>query len=594
MIIFDPATPLEQMRKFIEEAGFPQDNRSIKEEKVNGKWNFDEACVKASEIGAITIAAHVDSNKGIFNDLPKGEARASAFTQKNLYGMQFKSPKVRDQIISILKNPEYERENELAFIRASDFHGADDENFGAIKSWIRFDSQKMQFSKKFIFSEIKEALRNPLERVADGPPKIIEIKKQLEMEVSVESLINEEDQSLFLKYICAFANTSDRTIVIGRDNYGTWKGIKFASKSEMEEKIRLLIEENIFPVPNTDTLIYQNYEDSFFATIRVFKGNSVFAIRSEDRAYILKNDKPFTATIDIVSRLAEANFLKKYRKYSITDYLRTNIRKLEGVSDTIDILSVVRSIEANSVTIKSLLFKYDEISLKFDETPEEFYSCPNGYSNGNVIFTTPNMPRLEDSYLRLSAPVFRLSLVDHENENEKLSGEKLIIVPRGGVYYDNNDDIFIFGETYPPIVLSKSEDYDGPDFKYLLAYLKSSLAIWYADRCLGNYDFRLFRVFRDMIIPKPYNKDIEFTIIEYVNRLLQMEEQFLDECNPIHDLTDVEERVNKHLEKSKTHNLKANKIMSEIDNLFFEMLKIDDDDRIMIKQRIKVLGLFDF
>lgn len=180
LVLFDPKLSTKEMDDFLVSAGYPKEVRGLDEAARNSKWNFNDVCREAGKLNSIVIAAHVDSNKGLYEVSKQwGQKRIASFVDENLYALEFINPKSRDQIENILKQPNYSRETKLAFIQSSDFHGKYDQTIGSRRTWVRLDLEK--WDKEIVFDALKRAFRNPDEYVsAPGRPEIKEIQKRLE------------------------------------------------------------------------------------------------------------------------------------------------------------------------------------------------------------------------------------------------------------------------------------------------------------------------------------------------------------------------------------------------------------------------------
>jgi hypothetical protein len=71
IVIFDPQRT-DEISNFLNNAGYTKEFRGDEKSSKHGKWSFDDAAQEAEKINAILIAAHVDSNKGLYNITAQG------------------------------------------------------------------------------------------------------------------------------------------------------------------------------------------------------------------------------------------------------------------------------------------------------------------------------------------------------------------------------------------------------------------------------------------------------------------------------------------------------------------------------------------
>lgn len=123
IVVFDPQRT-DEISTFLNNAGYTPDVRGNEKSSTYCKWSVADLLLEADKINAIVIAAHIDSDKGLYEASKKwGHSRVSAFCDENLYAMEFINPVSRDQIENLMKTPAYGRKTRLAFVQSSDFHG---------------------------------------------------------------------------------------------------------------------------------------------------------------------------------------------------------------------------------------------------------------------------------------------------------------------------------------------------------------------------------------------------------------------------------------------------------------------------------------
>jgi len=489
---------------------------------------------ESEKIDAIVIAAHIDSDKGLYEASKKwGQSRISAFCNERLYGMEFINPISKAQIENIMCSPDYTRTNKLAFVQSSDFHGKLDQKIGERRTYVRMDNLDKQDLTK-VFYSLKKALRNPDEFIsAPGRPELQEILRNLVNAPFVENINCEEDKQKLVSLICAISNTDGGTIVIGKNHKGNWVGQTEDDQLEFEEKIKSLISHNISPIPDFSLHVYPYSKNNFIATIQIGKSLQFFIPKNEDNLYLLKNGQPAKAHANEIIDIAETRLIDRYSSLSITKKISAISKNLSATEDSIDILPIVRKIDLKTTPLHSVLAP-PKIGYHInDEERQMIEFNGNGVPDGNVITLSYAKPRFSKHYLRVSAP---LGLVKEEylenfNDVETYRGEKIIIVPGGGVYYDDSKEIKIMCDVHTPYIFQNdNEENFGINFKFLVAYLKSAVAIWYANRSLGSYDLR-GSVIRNMPIPlNVSDRNIEIAV-NLIDKIISNEMIFLDTQN---------------------------------------------------------------
>lgn len=598
LVLFDPQK-VDEISNYLDNAGYTKDIRGEENSSRFGKWNFEQALHEAEKIGAIVIAAHVDSDKGLYDSSKDwGQNRIAAFCDENLYGMEFINPIQRDKIENILKMPAYARNSRLAFVQSSDFHGKPEQKMGERSTFVRMDNVEKR-DKNSLFQTLKKALRDPDEFIsAPGRPELQAILKKLTDKPSIENINNEEEKKRLLQWICAYANTEDGTIIIGRNPKGNWIGQVENSEKEFAEKIQSAIISSIEPSPRVTIQVYPYYGNNYVATIRVGKHHQICTISNEDKVYILKSGKPKQATSKEIIDIAESRFIERYSRLSITNRLSEMSQKLLGTEDSIDILPIVRKIDKNSIPMRAV-FKQPAFGAVINNRQEEAIEMSgNGYIDGVIIPLSSAKPRFEKHYLRVLAPVgnYETDITESFEESFRFSGEKIIIVPGGGVYYDNHQHITIAGNVYSPMLFTEENKKRTVSFKFIAAYLKSSVAIWYAERCLGSADIRDIMVSQDLPIPSNIEPSTQDNAEKILDELIKLECEFLNaEKDLLNEFPSKEERESEEFDDlssnlTQTHNENANKLVAKIDKLFYDFFEFTNKEVNMIEQVLKSSG----
>jgi hypothetical protein len=595
LILFDPQK-VDEISIFLNNAGYTKDVRGEENSYKSVKWNFEQTLQEAEKIGAIAIAAHVDSDKGLYDSTKKwGFNRASAFCNENLYGMEFINPIARDQIESILKDPTYARNSRLAFVQSSDFHGKPEQKIGERSTFVRMDNVE-KHDKNSLFQVLKKALRDPDEFIsAPGRPELQAILKRLTDKPSIENINSDEEKKRLIQWVCAYSNTEDGTVIIGRNSKGNWTGQFENSEKDFAKKIHSAIVSSIEPSPRVTLQVYPYYGNNYIATIRVEKHHQICSLISEDKVYVLKSGKPKQATSKEIVDMAESRFIERYSHLSITSRLSEMSQKLLGTEDSIDILPIVRKIEKNSIPLRAIFRQPVFGAVTSNEQEEAIEMSGNGYVDGAIISAVSAKPRFDKHYLRISAPISKYEGEINTLFDKKFcfSGEKIIVVPGGGIYYDNHQNIAITGDVYPPMIFTEENKKYAGSFKFLVAFLKSSVSIWYAERCLGSSDIRNVVVSQDLPIPNTVDMSCQEAAEKLIDEILKLEFEFLNaEKHLLNEFPSKEDREGEEFEDlssnlTHTHNENANNLIAKLDKLFYEFFGFTNKEVSMIEQALK-------
>jgi len=599
IVIFDPQKKVNDISTFLSNAGYTPDVRAKEDTSKFSKWNLEQALQESEKFGAIAIAAHVDSDKGLYDATKKwGQNRILAFCNDNLYGMEFINPVAKDQIENIMKAPNYARNTRLAFVQSSDFHGKPGQNIGERRTFVRMDDVEKQDINK-VFESLKKSLRNPDEMVtAPGRPELHAILRKLDNKPAVETIENEDEKKKLIQLICAYANTEDGTIIIGRNSKGNWTGQSESSQHEFDKKIRSVISSSLSPTPSTTIQVYPFYASKYIATIRVKKHQQICAVSESDNIYILESGKPKQASSKEIVEIVESRLIERYSHLSVTARLSEMSQKLLGIEDSIDILPIVRKIDNVSIPMRAALIPPVFGAKIDDENANTFQFVGNGLVDGNIIVLPNAKPRSDDHYLRVSAPIGNYNVTSELKFDEKsiFSGEKLIIVPGGGVYYDNHENIIVACYTYTPIIFTETNTNYTSGLKFITAYLKSSVAIWYAERCLGSHDLRKSSVYQNLPIPNKVDPACQEMAEKLIDDIIKLEDEFLKAETLLYQ--EYKDKLPKSLDElfeasrhlTDDHNISANKLIGKVDKLFYDLFGFSTKDIEMIEQVLKSLN----
>ncbi len=166
LCIFDLATPLETLERFIGACGIPNDDH----ESPTGKFDAEELLDESTAWGFICIAAHVTQNGGLLYGL-KGQSRMGAWKHKLLLAAAIPGSldAAPENLKNILRNeePQYRRPRSVALLNASDVDGPQDIVTPGASSWIKMSDVSVE--------GLRQAFLDPSSRIrlaSDPPPDV--------------------------------------------------------------------------------------------------------------------------------------------------------------------------------------------------------------------------------------------------------------------------------------------------------------------------------------------------------------------------------------------------------------------------------------
>ncbi len=573
LLIFKPDCNLDAIDKFLSESGYSSEIQGKEESDILSNIDVLGVLDKSIGLDAIAIAAHADSNKGIYK--LEGTYRASIFRSTQLLGICYNSPVTCQKMKSLLLNKEYKRDIPVAFLQASDYHGGEDEPGSSI-SYFKLDN--------IDYDSIYSALSKPDEFISQTPnPETINIIENIVKEYKTHTfeILEQTNRDLITKTACAVLNDGYGTLVFG---VSISHGINMVGIKRSEDECIELLKRCL------DDLAIKNGRINLYVSTHQF-GNSrnviIARLSSEKRtlysinnkAYIFKGKDVIEANLQDIECIVETHLLSRMEEYN-----RLNQTKFDKIINEINLLKedsgkfmILNAIEKTSVSLSSIL----DVTINKRYSGEFPVAIDNGNMKGNVYYVDRVETRLPNAYLRCTCPMtdkYDLSSINVQ----KFSGESIIIAPGGGCYYiDNNEEwgLVSLDKTEPTLVLTINEAFKSSiSLKALAGWLKSSLFIWYSYTALNDINVHKPSIFKKSLVPlfeiMQSGKEIETLI----NGIIDAEYGLLTYINSdIPDTIDVNEVID-------THNKNVDVIAKQIDKLFFKELNISDDDEIIIKR----------
>lgn len=612
IFIFDNATPIGQLQGFLRDAGLTREDEGASTSMTVISWDIETAMREAADLGGITLAAHADSDKGIYNALT-GSYRACIFRSEYLYAICFKNPRQKDIMKSLLRQKEYRRATSVSFIQVSDFHGAGDA-IGSGHLYLKLSA--------IDFHSLKMALRNP-DECASWPekPETMTILEGLvgdarNMRLPLVSTKSEKKQ--FANAVCAFANCADRTIVIGATPEGNLVGVPTDKVSA--ELIRVLAESSVSPPP-TYTLTIYPFGDGTVLALRVTKGPAaLYRSRIDQHFYLLVEGEIKLGSAAEITQLVEDNLIRKSRSL-----LSASRNRLDAIAaslaqhyDALEAVSVARKIERASLPLEQIMDR-KSISRAVSIPTSVRY---NGLPDGNMIVANQCLPRQEAAYLRFTAIKTEIAEPLLQKAGiERFDGEKIILCPGGAAYFDDNTGIYVVTKEFPgPMLLTLKETYkDRFSTKFIFACLKSAIPLWYAASNFNSVNLHKDEIALNLPLPLNAPEELQQEVCELVDEIIALEQQFLREevelskrvelpkqidrteqpsPSDIQDwVSHVEEQVavlKELITRTREHNLKAGQIMTILEGKISTLYDLTSKDIEIIKRALQAhrLSLF--
>lgn len=596
LFIFDPDSDFIILEKFLEDAGYHSELQGLENPQNVSSVPYNLAIEHAHELGAIILAAHADSTKGIYNVL-EGLYRAKAFKCEGLIGIQYTNPKGLARIKQTLQNNEYQRTLPLAYLQCTDYHGEDSgRRAGSCITYLKI--------KERSFNCILSALKDPVNCVSavirPGEDKeILTIAKDSKT-INIESL-NGDNFINFVKSLSALANSDEGNILLGvtHGNHRSIIGIE-----DDIEGIREKLKEEVITKFETPTVLSRlrimdySYGDRYVYKVWI-EGESreITSLKENNKSYILKSGEVKEASNQDIVNITEQRLLKRMEKYQGINERKIShlLKEFKFVGENMRQFMVINKVENHFIPNTKLL---DLINI---EVVKPYYACVdleectyNGSTTGSVVVLEDDTPpRLDDAYLRITAPRFDLNLDDYDIK--RFSGPALIVLTGGAIYYmESTEEWGVISNTSGPVlvVTVRNEFAEFMPLIVLLGWLKSSVNIWYCYQSFGSVDISCKEVLTQLPLFL-YIKKIKDQIVDLITKIILQEEKFLNSIKKILR-KDIETDSAKEfmLKVCIDHNEQTALLAAQIDRITEDLFGITDQDRAIIETFLDLKELF--
>lgn len=492
LLIFDSQINeiVDNIESFLYDNGYNIDDQ--------GKEHVEVSCVSAVEIinsaydkGAITIAAHIDSDKGALDKL-KDSGRVQFLKNDALNGVQIVKPETIDFLKNLLTNKEYKRNKELSFVRASDFHNREDID-GKI-SYFRLENISFDSIKNVIVEH----------------PELISFTQRIEDVDCIEDILKNSDTVSFenlkeknieniSKTICAILNRGKGVIVIGIGNKGSIVGIKKPIKEIKQEII------SIYNIYNNNMAYFKHVEDYYelgeliVVIVRIWRiGHIVFEYNGAVYLFDEKN-RIKKASVNEIFELGEKNYRDSFVRI---DYM--NHERIKFIKEQTDLLDKSK----NNVELNRKILKHSVVSQNVFNTsiitkgPEIEYDFDGlGIHDGNLFHVLMLDAHFTECYSRLTCPSFMIDFEKQDIETKYFhTGECAVVNNRFGVYYLFSDSTYIIDGTMS-IIFSLNEYLNQQySLSAIVLWLKSPILLYHQYTINGNYELFSPKLFLEVPI----------------------------------------------------------------------------------------------
>lgn len=572
LVIFNPETDITTIKDFLKNGGFDSDSFG-KEDGVFSKWSLFDLYNESGKYDCLIIDAHTDSNKGIYNTITVGTPRIHAFVDKSLIGICYKSEKQKNNIRNLFLQPDYKRANPIAFLKASDAHKI--EEIGKEKTFFQL--------KNLNWQDFKDAFNNPDESIFTSNPNTQTRINNLSNtgRCVFISELNDNHKEQFAKYVCGLSNADGGYIVVGADSKDIVNGIEIREKGDIT-RIQAFIDE-ISTKTHINQLQINRYQikDGFYIlVVKVDRGDELIDVEKDGIIYYCQKGKNEKLNANQIQQIVSQRLETKYQQHISKELaiVRKSASAIETYLKSRPILSSYNKISTSIYNISSLK-EIEPTKL----TPEQkqslsdrFKEQENGFLKGNIMFIDGVLsPRLKQAYLRITPPKFTLKGI------RKVSDKKyLYITPGGAVFYSESELNYHNNKDYSVLKIEVLNNYS---IKFLCAFLKSSFFLWYVKNQFDVFDFYPAKIFNHINVPSlhPENQT-EMNLISKietrVDSIIELERDFFK--TDLKTIKNTTEYVDRHNKNTETY-------FKEIDNLIFELLRIKEEDVLIIKENLR-------
>lgn len=579
---FNSEKSLERLENFLEENGYPKEMQGIENPEISKKSAID-IIESARSLGAITIAAHVESSKGALQNIPNGKARVQFFKSDSLMAIQVVSLNKIDYIKDLYRKSEYKRESIPAFIRCSDYHNKDLD----IEKCVTY----MRISE-LTFESIKDAIINNNECISftKNPDNEDIIRNVIEQNqtYTVDEL-DEDSCEQIKKYICCILNSGSGNIVIGVSDNKSIVGIK-KPKEDFESFIKKALNS------------YTEFKAFFRYGIQYYDyGNHlivVLSIRSIKKMIYNLNNKVYLKRDNIIVEAAPNDLVKIGEENFREGFKEINNRNKYAIDKINKELNRIKLLENNI----NLYIKVNNSSLKLKDISnvnlvesnirdmEEIEVLSPGYNYGSVYGICHNRLGEEahnkDYYKRITCPRMGNHIVDIKSKDYK---EECIIISIGGTtYYIEGKESYKIATKLPVLMITLKDEFkEAYSLRSIIAWLKSPILLSFLDLVYGRTDLFHPKIISNIPIVMNEITKKGGQIESFTNYIIEEENKFLEKFNELEEKQCSEEEKDALIDN---HNKDISIYACKIEEYIKSILEIQSEENYIISEFINEKG----
>lgn len=567
VLIFNPNMDINLIENFIVENGYPKDKQGLEKVDISTTSAID-IITKARNLGAITIAAHVESSKGALTNIPEGSSRAQFFKSDSLMAIQVVNLKTIEYLKNLYRAKDYKRKKLPAFVRCSDFHN----NISDIENYSTY----MKLTD-LSFESIVDAINNSIECISftEYPENDQIIKRLVEEEYTyIFKDLSDESNKEIEQTICCILNEGQGTIVIGIGDNNEILGIK-KEKSQCDKIINQIFdlyrENKAFFRYNVE---YYDYGNHKVIVINLKSINKMIYNLNGKVYFKVKNSIKIAMPNDLV-RLGEENFRENFKRINEINKLRIDkinneLNRLKKFEENINLYMKINNV---SLTMRDIIeFDYLESNIKNSTDLENLFL---GKNIGDTYFI--NMigdPHREDCYLRITCP--RTDAEIESIEDKIYKGECMLILPGGIVHYIDNNGAYSILNKIPILrVRLKREFEETYSLKCIVAWLKSPTLLAIVDLMYGDYDIFNPNILFNIPVPMNEISKAKSIIENKVIDIIEQEKKILEYVNCKFDNSESHNEIDIKINE---HNKYIAEIASSIEEHFMKVLNINNEE----------------
>ena len=582
IIVLCPENDKAELNELLDEIGYTSERRGS-DKDISPNMDVKTFLSNPKLKGKIVYAPHVDSNKGIWDEL-SGRYREEIFSANCINAISCNNASQLSQIKKLVAlQPGYIRKKPFAYINASDAHHELD--VGSKYSFFSLD--------EFSFESIKRAFEAPEEKISDieRPGFASFVNRCIE---SNKSVFVEKLEEL-PKSICAILNNGYGYVILGVTRNKLYSGINI-----VEKELQNIINDSMSRI----SIANQRHARISFTILSEKLGNGKCAcvisvkdhrhglwVLDNKETYILEECSFKLGTINDIELLVRENILNELQDFNNRNdtIIKDAMNKMAQASFPISKYILFDKLSAKSILL-GYLFNVNPINknISCNFILDKLENI-NGHPTGNVYFVTESNPRLDYACLRYSCPTYNCDDEEYISQLQQFKGPAIVISSKGGCHLIDTTDTFYIDALDDALVLTPKETLEKEQISlyHIIAWLKSNFCIW---TCLGKTGST--NVYNPDVFNKLFfannQRFVNNTEIEsLVKNILDKEKNFLIDSSKF-SLDDYE----KYDQFCKDHNNHISAISYRIESIIQESYQIAEEDIDLINNDLKAEKIY--